>query len=534
MRTILVLGAVLAFVLPAAALPLNAQGPVKTQSGQVIGDLTGEDNRISRYRGIPYAKPPLGELRWAPPEQPEAWKGVYTARQFSPVCPQEPSPFGGVSAGTPMSEDCLYLNIWTPAQSSKERYPVMFWIHGGGFRIGAGSLPLYDGTHLAERGVVVVTFNYRLNIFGSFAHPRLTAASRHGASGNYGLLDQVAALEWVQRNIENFGGDPDNITIFGESAGARSVSLHVASPLSRGLFHKAIAQSGALRDTTGTLAEREAAGLKLAESLGASALPDPIDYLRWLPPSDFPDLAGFPSDPIIDGYFMPENPEAIYARGGQADVPLLAGTNRDEGTMFLVRSPIKSVSAYESFVTSRFGDHANELLRLYPAISDANAADRANELFTDLSMVLHQRNQMKWMAQKPSQNFMYYFTYVPPGRAGERMGAHHGAEIRYVFGNLDANETFTPGHDDWQLSALMMDYWVNFAKTGDPNVVGRPMWPQFDPVLDQCFEIGERVGARFRPRRDKIGALEQLYYPEMADMSYRRTFGPKEKHHAFR
>lgn len=534
MRTTIAVLWVLGCAIPAFGLPLNAQGPVKTQYGQVIGEVTGENNRISRYRGIAYAKPPLGELRWAPPEPPESWKGVYTARRFSPVAPQVPSPFGGVAADATMSEDCLYLNIWTPAQSSKDRYPVMFWIHGGGFTIGAGSLPMYDGTHLAERGVVVVTFNYRLNVFGNFAHPQLTAASRHGASGNYGLMDQAAALAWVQKNIHQFGGDPKNVTIFGESAGARSVSLHMASPLSRGLFHRSIAQSGALRNTTETLAEREAAGLELAKALGADQLPDPLDYLRWLPPADFPDLGSFPSNPIVDGYFMPENPEAIYARGGQVDVPFLAGTNRDEGTMFLVRSPVTSVSSYENFVMSRFGDRANDLLRIYPAISDDRAGERANELFTDYGMVLHQRNQMKWMAQKPSKNFMYYFTYVPSGAAGERMGAHHGAEIRYVFGNLDATDTFTPNAKDEALSELMMDYWVNFAKTGDPNVAGRPMWPQFDPVFDQCFEIGERIGARFRARRDQINELERLYYPEMSDNSYRRSFDSKEKRHAFR
>ena len=355
MRMAIALGMLMGSAISALGLPLNAQGPVKTQYGQVIGDVTGKDRNISLYRGIPYAKPPMGELRWAPPEPPDSWKGVYTARRFSPVCPQVPNPFGGVSADTAMSEDCLYLNIWTPATSHKDRYPVMVWIHGGGFSIGAGSLPLYDGTRLAERGVVLVTFNYRLNVFGGFAHPQLSAASRHGASGNYGLLDQVAALDWVQDNIARFGGDPENVTIFGESAGARSVSLHLASPLSRGLFHKAIAQSGALRDTTGTLAERGAAGMALADALGADELPNPLDYLRWLPPSDFPDLGSFPSNPIVDGLFMPDNPESIYSRGEQANVPLLAGTNRDEGTMFMVRSPVGSVSQDESLVRERSG-----------------------------------------------------------------------------------------------------------------------------------------------------------------------------------
>lgn len=533
MRAISIL-IVFAGVVPAFGLPLNARGPVKTQSGEIIGDLTGEDNQISRYRGVPYAKPPMGDLRWAPPEPPESWKGVYTARKFSPVAPQVPSPFGGVTADTPMSEDCLYLNIWTPAQSPNDRFPVMVWIHGGGFRIGAGSLPLYDGTNLAEKGVVLVTFNYRLNVFGNFAHPELTRGSRHGASGNYGLLDQVAALEWVKRNIANFGGDPDNVTIFGESAGARSASLHLASPLSRGLFHKAIAQSGALRDTHGSLQDREAAGTALAAQLGADKLPAPLDYLRWLPAEDFPDLNGFPSNPIVDGHFMPEDPEAIYMRGGQADVPLLAGTNRDEGTMFLVRSPVGSVSQYEQFVVSRYGDVANELLRLYPATSDENARQRANELFTDFGMVLHQRNQMKWMAQKPSKNFLYYFTHVPSGAAGQMMGAHHGAEIRYVFGNVEPSETFTPGPEDERLSAIMMDYWVSFARSGDPNVAGRPLWPQFDPVLDQCFEIGEQFRSRFRPRRDRINQLESEFYPELTDLSYRRTVDEKKKRHAYR
>jgi para-nitrobenzyl esterase len=310
-------------------------GIIEIESGKITGSTTGTNNSITVYKGIPYAAPPVGNLRWRPPEPALPWSGIRPALEYGPAALQNPSNFGGVKENEWRSEDCLYLNIWTPAGSSEENLPVMVWIHGGGFTIGAGSSPEYIGTPLAEKGVVLVTINYRIHLFGAFGHPLLTKESGHHASGNYCLMDQIAALKWVQQNIRYFGGNPDRVTIFGESAGSRSVTLLTASPEAKGLFHGGICQSGAVRDVSQTLIDREKEGLKIAQAIGAKTLDD-------LRAASFESLLAtgvFNANPMVDGWIIPEDPRVIYSQGRQNDIPLIIGTNKDEMTLVQMTIP---------------------------------------------------------------------------------------------------------------------------------------------------------------------------------------------------
>jgi para-nitrobenzyl esterase len=501
---------------------LHTNGPVKIESGLISGATTGKGGSISVYKGIPYAAPPVGKLRWRPPEPPESWEGVRDATEFGAVAPQRPRKFGGVSKKATMSEDCLYLNVWTPARSADDVLPVMVWIHGGGFRYGAGSVQLYTGTRLAEAGVVLVNFNYRLNVFGFFAHPLLTEESGHNASGNYGLMDQIAALKWVRNNIAAFGGDPDRITIFGESAGARSVSLLMASPLSEGLFHRAIAHSGALRDTTTSLAEREERGTEIAAALGCDKEADPLAALRS---KTFEELIGperLPWNPFVDGWVVPEHPESLYATGKIHNVPLIAGSNTDEATYRMVSDPIPSASEYEAFIRGLFGDAADRVLGIYPAETDDDVFDALNRFESDRRMALHARNQVRWMENVSAKAYLYHFSRVPPSILGWKLGAHHGAELRYAFGNLDFSLTdfFFARKVDKKLSAAMVSYWTQFAATGDPNGGGLPEWPAYKTETDMHIELGTTIVAGKNFRKKELDILEEIMY------------GSKEETHA--
>jgi para-nitrobenzyl esterase len=439
---------------------------------------------------------------------------VRDGAEFGAVAPQRPTKFGGVSANADMSEDCLYLNVWTPARSADDKIPVMVWIHGGGFRYGAGSVQLYDGTRLAEAGVVLVNFNYRLNVFGFFAHPLLTEESGRNASGNYGLMDQIAALKWVRNNIAAFGGDPDRVTIFGESAGGRSVSLLMASPLSESLFHRAIAQSGALRDTTDSLASREKRGKKIAEALGCDKEPDPLASLRSKTYEELIGEEGLDWSPFIDGWVIPDNPEILYADGKIHDIPLISGGNTDEGTYRLAREPIPTASEYKAHVQTLFGDRAEQVLALYPAKTDSSVRNALNRLESDHRIALHARNQVRWMQKVSAKAYLYHFSRVPPSMLGWKLGAHHGAELRYVFGDLDFSlkDFFIARKVDRKLSAAMVSYWTQFAATGDPNGGGLPEWPAYDRETDMHLELGETIEAGKNFRKTELDVLEAIIY----------------------
>jgi len=460
--------------------------PVRVDTGLVSG-ASGKDADVRVYKGIPFAAPPVGDLRWRAPQPGAKWDGVRKAEQFGSSCTQGGGGGRGgdkaKATGVTGTEDCLYLNVWTAAKSPSERRPVMVWIHPGGYTSGSGSSPGTEGEALAKKGVVLVTINYRLGVFGFFSHPELTKESDRRASGDYAFMDQVAALQWVQKNIPAFGGDPTRVTVFGDSAGSSSISNLMASPLAKGTFQCASGQSGAWLGLSVSpmrkLADAEQAGAKMAESLGAKSLAE----LRAKPAEEVL-RGGRDGGPVIDGYFLPDDPANIFAQGKQNDVPLIAGSNKDEGTFFL-----QSVTAEQWVQRSRqkFGDMADPFLKLYPAGSDAEANVSQYAAFRDeLAFVM--RN---WAAAQTklgkSKAYLYYFTHEPPVAGGRapaatvtiaREGATHGGEAPYIFQNLLGNRPWTDV--DRQVAETMSSYWVNFATTGDPNGKNLTPWPAFD------------------------------------------------------
>jgi para-nitrobenzyl esterase len=455
----------------------SADDRVRTANGVVAGT---EDNGLRVFKGIPFAQPPVGDLRWKPPQPPRDWEGVRRADKFGPRAMQL-AIFGDMrfrSAG--VSEDCLYLNVWTPAKSDGERLPVLVYFYGGGFVAGDGSEYRYDGASMARKGIVAVTVNYRLGLFGFLAHPELTKESLHHASGNYGLLDQTAALRWLRRNIAAFGGDARRVTIAGESAGSLSVSAQMASPLSKDLIAGAIGESGSLLGTLTPvpLAEAERTGAQFAKDVGAKSLAD----LRKVPAEQLLKsraASGFGRFGVaIDGYFFPEDPVAIYAAGKQAHVPLLVGWNSEEmnyrGVLGLVKPTQEN---YDKALKRLYGDRADEVRRHYPAATDAEAEQAATDLAGDRFIGY---STWKWAdlhgktGDKPV--YRYLFARARPG-APRGGGAVHSAEIEYALGNLATNKVYAWTADDYKVSRVMEDYFANFIKTGDPNGAGLPKWP---------------------------------------------------------
>lgn len=474
-----------------------ADEPVKIDSGLVQG-IRGTDSSIRVFRGIPFAAPPVGELRWREPQSVAPWQGVRMADTFGPRAMQARIYSDMIFRDGGPSEDCLYLNVWTPAKSPSERLPVMVWIYGGGLEAGSSSEPRQDGENLARRGVVVVSMNYRLGVFGFLAHPDLTRESGHNASGNYGFMDQIAALRWVQRNIAAFGGDPGNVTIFGESAGSYSVSVLMASPLAKGLFHKAIGESGALLGSrlnpthTRSLAAAEKNGAAFAAFVGAKSIHD----LRAIPAAellkDSMDDHELRTGGIVDGYVLPEPAAAIYAKGEQSHVPLLAGWNADESRVYSVfgdKRPTPESFAQE--VRKEYGDQAGQILRLYPARTEEEAVRSAGDLAGDRFIAF---GTWKWIEMHlrtgGSPVYRYSFDRAVPIEEGRvingaiataaDVGAAHASEISYVFGALASLRDVTVQPVDWALSGTIGAYWTNFAKTGNPNGPGLPPWPRYD------------------------------------------------------
>jgi para-nitrobenzyl esterase len=423
-----------------------------------------------------------------------------------------------------MDEDCLYLNVWTPAKSSDEALPVMIWIHGGSNLNGAGSQPEYDGSNLAGKGVIIVTVNYRLDIFGFLAHPELTKESGTNSSGNYGLLDQIAALKWVQRNIRAFGGDPSQVTIFGESAGAFDLSLLMASPLARGLFTRAIGESGGALTPISAFGPKplqigEQDGLKFAQSLGATS----ISELRTKSPKEL--LDAIVNNPItygfgvVDGYVVPEHPASIYTEGKQNDVPLLVGWNADEGSYFGARIKLDS-STYVDRVRAQFKDQAENVLQFYPP---GSTPENERASFTALmgdEIIAY--GGWAWAERAATTGkspvFRYYFNRRPPGAPELSVnpiaapGVYHFAEIYYVFNNLDVMKDWPWEPSDRTLAEAMSSYWTNFAKTGDPNGPGLPAWDAYKPGGNgRVLNLGEKIETQPEPYRDRYQFLDGLY-----------------------
>jgi para-nitrobenzyl esterase len=461
------------FVTAAAFAGQNA--PVPTEYGLVQG---ASENGITVYRGIPFAAAPVGDLRWRPPQPAPKWKGVREASAFAA------DPYQGDGKGN-VSEDCLYLNVWTPAKSANERVPVLVWIYGGGFSFGSTSTPVHDGEHLARKGVVLVSINYRVGPLGFLAHPALSAESPHHSSGNYGLLDMIAGLRWVKQNIAAFGGDPDRVTIFGESAGGIAVSMLCASPEAKGLFRGAISQSGGsfgpTRLTTypgenmRRLSDAEQTGVAYAQKAGAPALAD----LRKLAPGKLPpDWGSGAAWPIVDGWVIPGDQHRLYEAGKYNDVDILVGYNSDEGLSF---SREKTPEEYEAGVRTRYGKFADELIKAYPAGVDS-VPKTARDLMRDSAFGWQTWAWATLQAKTGKSNiFCYYFDQHPDHPAGSPQADHgmaHGMDVPYVFETLDRDDTkLTPG--DWAISDTVSTYWTNFAKYGDPNGAGVPSWPRF-------------------------------------------------------
>jgi para-nitrobenzyl esterase len=469
---------------------------VKVEQGLLSG-TTGNQAGVRAFRGVPFAAPPVGELRWKAPQAPALWKETREAKEFSPVCWQSPYPDMArlyQSELPARSEDCLYLNIWTPARTAMEHLPVMVWIHGGAFTRGSGSSRSYDGEILARKGAVVVTINYRLGMFGFFAHPELTAESEHHASGNYALLDQIAALQWVKKNIGAFGGDSSRVTIFGESAGSWAVNVLMASPLAKGLFQRAIGESGGSFAPMKSLAEAEKSGASLAGSMGI--MQDVLKTLRGKSAEELLKATdNQPARAIVDGYVLPQDVYTIFAQGKQNDVPLLVGNNADEGTALAPQGAYVKAEQFIAGAHTRFGSLADEFLKIYPAGSDEEAVKSFYAAFRDQQFEWEMRTWAR-LETKTGHHAacLYYFSRVPPGPQSKVLGAFHAADIAYVFGNFVW--PFPWEETDKKLSDAMTSYWVNFATSGDPNGHGLTKWPVYNPGEDQLLELGNQIGVR--------------------------------------
>jgi para-nitrobenzyl esterase len=482
------------------ALPALADMPlVNTDKGPVIGAASKFPDVIA-YKGIPFAAPPVGPLRWKPPQPAEAWKTPRPGDQFGASCMQPPEG-PGATAPSPMSEDCLYLNVWRPANPSAKKLPVFVWIYGGRYVVGTSSQPAYDGSAMAHEGVVFVSMNYRLGGLGFMALSALTKESPQHASGNYFAMDQIAALRWVKRNIGAFGGDPDQVTLAGQSAGAVSTSTLVASPLAKGLFARAIIQSGpsnGISPPTPSLAAAEAVGDAYMSRRGART----IEEMRALPAKDI--ITPLPTDPpsaallepLVDGYVLPKDPSEIYLAGKEAKIPIIIGVAAAESAL-MQPSPIPgpvTPQSFTEFVRSRYLDDADRILAAYPHANNDEALASQKRIKSD-EMLGASRAYAICHVRNGHPAYLYIFEHAPPGPLKDRAGAYHAADIVYALRNLDADKR--PWTDeDRTLSDKISGYWLNFIRTGNPNGAGLTDWPKVtvkSPVI-----LGEDVTG-FKP-----------------------------------
>jgi para-nitrobenzyl esterase len=508
---------------------------VQVANGRLAGATL--PSGIHSFKGVPFAAPPVGERRWKAPQPMQSWTNVRPATQFGPRAMQLPL-FGDMNFRSPnVSEDCLYLNVWTGAKKAQEKRPVLVYFYGGGFVAGDGSEPRYDGEAMAKRGIVSVTVNYRLGVFGFMAHPELTKESPNHASGNYGLLDQQAAIQWVRKNIAAFGGDPAHITIAGESAGSWSVSAQLAAPASKDLIVGAIAESGSLLglQPLPTLAQGEQMGVGFATSLNATSLA----ALRALPAQQLLEATGKQGaprfSPVVDGYFLPKQPTEIFAAGQQAHVPLLVGWNSQEMAYQMILGPAApTVANYTAAVQKLYGDRATEAMRQYPAATDAEVEQAATNLAGDRFIAYSTWKLADAQIQtggKPVYRYLYArprpamtpemgnatanlaggvtkgtgaATPAPPAK-----GAVHSAEIEYALGNLPTNKVFAWTPDDYKVSETMQGYFTNFIKTGNPNGAGLPTWPAASQQGGQYLRLDVTTKAEPDQTRARYLFLEQ-------------------------
>ena len=477
---------------------------VRTENGLIAGSI---DNEVHVFKGIPFAAPPIGELRWKAPQPVVNWKGVRKCETFSASAMQaKPAPFMMYTAEflappEPLSEDCLYLNVWSAAKSPAEKRPVMVWIHGGAFTSGSGSVPLYNGEELAKKGVIFVTINYRLGVFGFLAHPDLSKESNGHGSGNYAFLDQIAALQWVKKNIAAFGGDPANVTLAGQSAGAFSVNVLMASPLAKGLFHKVIAESGGMFGLSGrvkTLADAEQTGVAFAQKLQATSVAE----LRAKSADDIMKSAAGISSPVMDGYVMPNEIYTTFANNKQNDVPVLTGSN--SGDRFGSAKPL-SASEFKADIEKKYSNFASDLLKVYPAGTDEEAKESQAALGGHQLFAWQNYTWAKLQATHgKNKAYLYYFTHVPLQHPNKPdYGAFHSAEFGYALHTLKHwDRPFT--ETDRTLEDQMSSYWVNFAKTGNPNGKNLPEWKPFNTQTYQTMIFGDKPQPETLPSKAQM------------------------------
>jgi len=506
---------VAALIGAASMLAGAASDTVTVDGGKVRG--TSEDG-VRVFKGVPFAAPPVGALRWKAPQPVVPWKKEREASAFAPQCMQLPYPAGSPYAGPEQttSEDCLYLNVWTTAKAGDKR-PVMVWIHGGAWTRGSGSTATYNGAALAKKGVVLVTTNYRLGIFGFLAHPELSKESPHHVSGNYAILDHIAALQWVQKNIAAFGGDPTRVTIFGESAGSWSVNVLQASPLAKGLFHRAIGESGGQFSGNPNLSLVESRGLTAASAVGAKSLQD----LRAVAADKLLAIDSFRSNANADGYVLPEDVVTTFGRHKANVVPVLVGSNADEMTTLSDTSTFPTeMLEFRRQMSVRFPGFLDKFEIAYPVKTEADIKDAMLRVGRDQTFTLEMRTWARMVAAEGSKAFLYQFTHVPPSPNAKTWGAYHASEIAYVFGTLrNRNWPYTP--IDFKLSDEMSSYWVNFATSGDPNGTGLPEWRPYDEKDEAYQELGDTIVTKHHLLKPQLDFLEQ------AQLKRRTTSSPR-------
>ena len=529
-----------------AGTPVDSVPVAAIDSGSISGAHFGSSPQEVMFLGIPYAAPPTGDRRWKPPTPVDAWKGVRKADAFAPACPQAADAVKEAAEQTKefsetlpyykdfrTDEDCLYLNVWTTHLAGKQKVPVMVWIHGGAGVAGNSRTPPL-GPKLARKGVVLVSVGFRIGVLGHLAHPALTAESPRHASGNYGTLDQIEALRWVQRNIASFGGDPGNVTIFGQSDGGNKVCVLMASPLARGLFHRAILESGQCTDIVSPELKKslhyegnfdggtaEEAGLQLARDLKVADGPNVLAELRHKTADEILQAShglDMYTNPTVDGWVLPEQPAFTFGAGRQARVPVIVGSTDDEmGTLYNPQTDPSTLASYkEALKLPRYAARAEELFRLYPAANDSEAKAAFMQLGTDDAG--HGAYFLARDTARSGQNtYLFYFTYAGTGKMAGH-GAVHGAELKFISGFFRQSFWGVPSEEALRLVETVSGYWTRFAATGDPNGPGLPKWPVYDAKSDLCLEIGRVVKTVAVPHRDKYKVLDEVLRTRLAEL----------------